>query len=93
MVLPLLVSVFSACFQQFIACGHLPAWYNLMAGLSLGFLAQYTVLGGGGERGGRSSVGAWYTTALERMFASGSSLLLGLGSFGLVMGAFLRVVR
>ena len=45
MILLHLVSVLLACFLLFIACGHLPAWYNLMAGFSLGFLPLYIVLG------------------------------------------------
>ena len=48
------------CFLLCIVFGLLLVWCSLKVGLSLGFLIRFFIAGGG-----RRSVEAWYTTALD----------------------------
>ena len=59
-ILLILVRDLLVCFLLCIAFGPLLVWVNWMIGSSLGYLTLSLVLGGG-----RGSVEAWYTSALD----------------------------
>ena len=59
-MLLLWVSALLVFFRWFIVFGLLPGWVSWRIGFGLGFRILFFSAGGG-----RSSVGAWYTTALD----------------------------